>query len=77
MIRELGNGVLQTGEDVNRRTAYFASDDQWRGQFGRWVRGHSVSRQLRLEPFDDAQIRRFLLHRFRRRAGDGQGPRRS
>jgi hypothetical protein len=58
---------------LTSRIAHFASDDQWRGVLGRWAQGHRVSRQLRLEPFDDAQIEDFLRHRFRARAVDGDG----
>lgn len=57
---------------LTSRIAHFASDDQWRGQLGRWVRGPGVSQQLRLEPFDDRQIRDFLRHRLRPRAAAGE-----
>ncbi|MCM3923525.1 effector-associated domain EAD1-containing protein [Frankia sp. AiPs1] len=56
---------------LTSRIAHFASDDQWRDVLGQWAQGHRVSRQLRLEPFDDAQIENFLRHRFRVRPAAG------
>ena len=49
---------------VTSRTTHFESDKQVRGALGRHVEDVRGLRYCRLKPFDQTQIRTFLVHRF-------------